>query len=38
MKAVHILGRIDGVNDLLRVDLLGQRQLHQNAVDLPDRR
>ena len=33
MKAVNILARIDGVDDALRIDMLGQRQLHQDAVD-----
>ncbi len=32
MEAVHILRRIDGGNDLLRVDLLGERQLDQNTA------
>ena len=32
MEAVDVLGRIDGGDDLLRVDLLRQRQLHQDAV------
>ena len=32
MKAVHVLGRIDRRDDLLRVDLRRQRQLHQDAV------
>ena len=33
MEAVDILGRIDGDQDLGRVELLGQRQLDQDAVD-----
>ena len=33
MKSVDVLARIDGVDDALRIDVLGQRQLHQNAVD-----
>ena len=32
MKAVDVLGRIDRGDDLLRVDLRRQRQLHQDAV------
>jgi hypothetical protein len=34
MKAVHILVRSDGVEQRLGVDLRGQRQLDENAVDL----
>ena len=34
MKAVHVLARIDAQQHATRVDVLGQRQLHQNAVDL----
>jgi len=33
VKAVHVLGRADGFDDLLRVDVPRQRQLHQDAVD-----
>ena len=33
MEAVDVLGRIDRGDDLLRIDLLRQRQLHQDAVD-----
>ena len=32
MKAVDILGRIDGQQHVRGVDVLGQRQLHQDAV------
>ena len=32
MKAVDVLGRIDGGDHLLRVDLRRQRELHQDAV------
>ena len=32
MEAVDILGRIDGQQHLRGVDVLGQRQLHQDAV------
>ena len=32
MEAVDILGRIDRGEHLLRIDLRGQRQLHQDAV------
>ena len=34
MEAVHVLVRVDALQDLLGVDLLGQRQLHQDAGDL----
>ena len=34
MKAVDVLGGIDGVEQGLGIDLRGQRQLDQNAVDL----
>jgi hypothetical protein len=34
MKAVHILGGIDGVEEALGVDLGGQGQLDEDAVDL----
>ena len=33
MKAVHVFGGGDGFNDLLRVHVGGQGQLHQDAVD-----
>jgi hypothetical protein len=33
VKAVHVLGRADGFDHLLRVDVCGQGQLHQDAVD-----
>ena len=33
MEAVDILGRIDGVEDRLGIDLLRQRQLDEDAVD-----
>lgn len=33
MKAVDILGRIDRVDDRIGIDMRGQRQLHQNAVN-----
>ena len=33
VEAVDVLGRVDRVDDALRVDLLRQRQLHQDAVD-----
>ena len=32
METVNVLGRIDGVEHLLGIDLLRQRQLHQDAV------
>ena len=32
VEAVDVLGRIDRGDDLLRVDVRGQRQLHQDAV------
>ena len=32
MKPIHIFGRIDGVDDLGRIDMGGQRQLHQDAM------
>ena len=35
MEAVDVLGRIDRSDDFLGVDLLRQRQLHQNAVHVP---
>ena len=34
MEAIHILGRIDGVQDGLRVHPLRQRQLNEDPVDL----
>ena len=34
MECVHILVRADSVDDRLFINLLGQGQLHQNAVDL----
>ncbi len=34
VKAVHILGRRDRVQQRLRIHLRGQRQLNQDAVDL----
>ena len=34
MKAVHILHGVDGEHHAIGLDLLGQRQLHENAVDL----
>ena len=34
MEPIHILGWIDGRDDFVRIDLLWQRQLHQDAVDL----
>ena len=33
VEAVHILGGGDGFDDLVVVNMLGQGQLHQNAVD-----
>ena len=33
VEAVDVLGRIDRVDHALRIDLLRQRQLHQDAVD-----
>ena len=33
MEPVHILVRIDRFKHLLGIDMLRQRQLHQNAVD-----
>ena len=33
VEAVHILGGRDGFNDLVIVNVLGQGQLHQNAVN-----
>ena len=37
MKAVDVLQRIDALGDALRVDVLRQRQLHQDAVAPRDR-
>jgi hypothetical protein len=34
VEAVHVLFRGDGFEHLVAVDVLGQRQLHQDAVDL----
>jgi hypothetical protein len=34
MKSIHILGRVDGVEQSLGVDLGGKRQLNENAVDV----
>ncbi len=34
MKSVHILAVIDSLNDLLAVDVLRQRKLHNEAIDL----
>src|SRR5262245_714258 len=34
VETIHVLGRINGRNDFLRVDLLRKRQLHQNSADL----
>ena len=34
METIHVLGWIDGRDDFVRIDLLWQRQLHQDAVDL----
>ena len=33
MESVYVFGRIDRQQDLLGVDVRGQRQLHQDAVD-----
>ena len=33
VEAVHIFGRADGFDHLLRIDMCGQGQLHQNAVN-----
>ena len=33
MEAIDILGRIDGQQDFVFVDMLGQRELHEDAVD-----
>ncbi|MPN34500.1 hypothetical protein SDC9_181994 [bioreactor metagenome] len=33
MEAIHVLGGRDGLDDLVVVNVLGQRQLHQDAVD-----
>ena len=33
MKAIDVLGGIDGVHDLGAVETLGQRQLQQDAID-----
>ena len=33
MKPVHILGRINGIDHQIFVQMLGQRQLHQDTVD-----
>ena len=33
VETVHVLCRIDCIDHALRVDMLRQRQLHQNAVD-----
>jgi hypothetical protein len=44
METVHVLGGIDGGDDLLRVDMRGQRKLHQDrmhrriAVEAADQR
>lgn len=34
VKAVHVLLQADGVQDALLVDVLWQRQLHQDAVHI----
>jgi len=34
VEAVDVLVRVDRGDDLVLVDLLGQRQLHQDAVDV----
>ena len=34
MKPVDVLVRVDGIEHLLFIDVLGQRQLDQNTVDL----
>ncbi len=34
MEAVDVLVGVDGVQDLLGIDVLGQRQLNENAVDV----
>ena len=34
MESVHILAVIDSLNDLLAVDVLRQRKLHNEAIDL----
>ena len=34
MKSVDVLAWIDRIDDALRIDVLRQRQLHQNAVDI----
>ena len=34
MECIHVLVRIDGINHLFFVNMLGQRQLNQNAVDI----
>jgi hypothetical protein len=34
MEGVHVLVGVDGQQDLVGIDVLGQRQLHQDAVDL----
>ena len=33
MEAVHVFGGIDRQQNLLGIDVRGQRQLHQDAVD-----
>ncbi len=33
MKPIHVLCGIDGLDDLLRIDLLWEGQLHKDAVD-----
>ena len=33
MKAVHVLVRVDPLNDVQRIDMSGQGQLHENAVN-----
>ncbi len=37
MESIHVLVRIDGGDDFLRIDLRRQRQLHQDAVHLSRR-
>jgi|SRR5216110_1257953 len=34
MKTIHVLGWMDGFEDALGVDLLGKRELDQDAVDV----
>ena len=34
MEAVYVLAVVDGLDDLLLIDMLGQRELHDEAIDI----